>query len=133
MGAKHGVCPFSSACPDGSALYDSGLGLLGQPGGPVNGVGVNILPDNMTLRRDFEDAAGSTFADQCVAIGQPLRATDVVAVERDGRCAAVLPGDGTGLGVDLENSGVVHSPSVRSIVEEKYPAAFWEAGGMMLV
>src|SRR5262245_18835570 len=32
MGAKHGVSPFSSAGSAGSALYDAGFGLLGQPG-----------------------------------------------------------------------------------------------------
>jgi hypothetical protein len=93
----------------------------------------NILPDDMTMRRDLEEATGSALADQCVTVGQPLRTTDVVAVEGDGWCAAVLPGDGIRRGVHLENSGVVDSPSVGSIVEEEYAATFREVGGMMLV
>jgi hypothetical protein len=72
MGAKHGIGPFSSAGSAGSTLDDAGFGLLGQPGGPEDGVGVNILPNDMCLRGDLEEAARSSFADQCVAIGQPL-------------------------------------------------------------
>src|SRR5689334_22739451 len=120
MGAKHGVRPFRSTSAAGSAMYDAGFGLLGQPGGPKDSVGVNILPDNVSLRRDLEDAARSPFADQRVAVWQPLRATDVVAVEGNGWCTAVLPGDGIGLGVHLNNSGVIDAPSVGAIVEEEY-------------
>ena len=69
MSAKHGVGPFRCTGPAGSALHDPGFGLLGQPGGPVDSVGVNILPDNGALRRDFKEAAGSTLADQRVAVG----------------------------------------------------------------
>src|SRR4029434_2538312 len=101
VGAKHGVRPFRSAGSTGSDLYAACFGLLGQPGGPEDGIGVNILPDDMSLRRDLEEAARSSLADQRVAIWQPLRATDVVAVERDRWCTAVLPGDGIGLGVHL--------------------------------
>src|SRR5262249_13852913 len=125
--------PFSSAGSAGSALYDAGFGLLGQPGGPEDGVGVNILPDNVSIRRDLEDAPRSPLADQRVAVWQPLRATDAVAVEGARRCTAVLPGDSIGLGVHLKNSGVIDAPSVGAIVEEEYATAFWEVGGMMLV
>src|SRR5215831_20067245 len=133
MGAKHGVSPFSSAGSTGSALYDAGFGLLGQPGGPEDSVGVNILPDDMRIRRDLEDAARSPLADQRVAVWQPLRATDVVAVEGDGWCTTVLPGDGIGLGVYFNNSRVIDVPLVGTIVEEEYATAFWEVGGMMLM
>jgi hypothetical protein len=126
MGAKHGIRPFRSAGAAGRALYDAGFGLLGQPGGPEDGVGVHILPDDMRLRRDLEEAARSPLADQRVAVWQPLRTTDVVAVEGDGWCTAVLPGDGIGLGVHLNNSGVIDAPSVGAIVEEEDATAFWE-------
>src|SRR5262249_15363275 len=98
-----------------------------------DGVGVNILPDDMRIRGDLEEAARSSFADQRVAIGQPLRATDVVAVEGDGWCTAVLPGDGIGLGVHLNHSGVIDAPSVGAVVEEEDATTVWEVGGMMLV
>src|SRR5262249_28340668 len=104
VGAESGVRPFSHAGSAGSAPCDAGFGLLGQRGGPEDGVGVNILPDNVSIRRDLEDAPRSPLADQRVAVWQPLRATDVVAVEGDGRCTAVLPGDSIGLGVHLKNS-----------------------------
>src|SRR5689334_4482823 len=39
--------------------------------------GINIFPDDLPIRRDFEDAAISAFADQSVAVRLTLSPADI--------------------------------------------------------
>src|SRR5262245_53633002 len=54
-------------------------------------VRVHVLPDQLSRRRHFEEAAEATLADERVAIGQTLGARDIGAEEVEGHRVPVLP------------------------------------------
>src|SRR5687768_16271925 len=79
-------------------------------------VRADVLPDNFLLGRDLEEAGGTTLADERIAVGQALRAADVLTVERVPGIANKLPDDLLIGWSDLEDARKVAS---RTIVEQE--------------
>ena len=79
---------------------------------------VDVLPDDFLVGRHFKYPAGGALADQGVAVGKAFGAADIVAIERQGRLAGVLPTDLVGLRVNLDHPRVFRTPSVGAIIEQ---------------
>ena len=94
--------------------------------------GVYVLPDDLLVMCHLEDAAGSPFANQGIAVGQAVGAAGGLAVERVGRLPLVLPHDLACVRVNLDNPGKAGPGPVHTIVEYQ-DVAVVQIGGMMRV
>ena len=67
--------------------------------------GIDILPHHFALVSHLENPAGHTFADEGIAVGLPLGATDEGTEKLPRWLGLVLPLDPVGIGINLQNSG----------------------------
>src|SRR5262245_56716487 len=82
--------------------------------------GIGVLPNDLALGGDFEEAARRPFADKRVAIGQALGAADKKAIKLPSRPRLVLPDDGIGFGIHLKDARLhPGSHSMETIIEEE--------------
>lgn len=113
-----------------------GVGLSGDATSPAPAagghVGIDVFPDDFFVGRNLEEAAGGAFGDQGVAVGQPLGAAYVVAVEGYGRVALVFPGDLVGGWVNLDHPGMRESRPVGAVVEYHYAPVVQESGVVLV-
>src|SRR5690348_11774404 len=87
----------------------------------VDDVGVDVLPHDLAVGGDLEQAPVAALADERVAVGQPLGARDVRAEEVEQRLVVVLPHDALGAAIHLDHARVgrrVVAP-VRPVVEDQ--------------
>ena len=84
--------------------------------------GIDIFPYDFLVLGHFEYPPRRTFADQRIAVGLPLGAADRGAIKGQSRVAHILPSDLIGAWVHLYDPGIAGPGTVKSIVEDQYPA-----------
>ena len=91
------------------------------PSGFLEEMRADIFPHDVALARHLEDAAVTAFADQRVAVGEPLRTRDVRAEELEERLVGILPDDRVGARINLDHAregrGMVDA--VGAVVEDQ--------------
>ena len=95
---------------------------------------IHVLPHDLPVQRNLEDAAAAALADQRVAVGQALRAPDVRAEEVEERLVVILPDDASRVWVDLDDARVGRRmiAAVRPVVEDQEMAVLERARVVLL-
>ena len=95
---------------------------------------IDKFPDYLVALSHLDEPSRGPFADQGVSVGQSFGAADLVAVERDGRLAPVVPEYLVVGWVDLHDAGIVGvgRPPVGAVVKQQDPAVVQKAGIMLV-
>src|SRR5262249_55937228 len=97
-------------------------------------VRAHVLPHDLAVPRDLEDAPVASLTDQRVVVRQPLCARDVGTEKFEERLIGVLPDDRARAWIDLddarERGGVI--AAVRAIVEDE-EVSTWQRSRIVLL